>query len=326
MPHGEPEVAARLRSAGVSEVDASPRRVAEYSSDASLYRVVPSAVAFPRSVSEVAIAVETCRELGAPLTLRGGGTSLAGNAIGSGVVLDVSRHLNRILSVDPDAQTATVEPGVILDDLQRAAAQFGLRFGPDPSTHSRCTIGGMIGNNACGSRALRYGRTADNVLALDVITGGGEVLRAGEATPQTSAALAALEPVVTANLAVIRTELGRFPRQVSGYSLEHLLPERGFDVPKALVGTEGTCAITTAATVALAVGFGDGFENVESGAIGFVTDGVESDLEAGFVPLDGKFAIVVEVGGEDAAGGGIVGIGCEERGGTAAKGAIEEAF
>ncbi|HUD78417.1 MAG TPA: FAD-linked oxidase C-terminal domain-containing protein [Streptosporangiaceae bacterium] len=251
MPHGEPEVAARLRSAGVSEVDASPRRVAEYSSDASLYRVVPSAVAFPRSVSEVAIAVETCRELGAPLTLRGGGTSLAGNAIGSGVVLDVSRHLNRILSVDPDAQTATVEPGVILDDLQRAAAQFGLRFGPDPSTHSRCTIGGMIGNNACGSRALRYGRTADNVLALDVITGGGEVLRAGEATPQTSAALAALEPVVTANLAVIRTELGRFPRQVSGYSLEHLLPERGFDVPKALVGTEGTCAITTAATVAL---------------------------------------------------------------------------
>ncbi len=251
MPHGEPEVAARLRDRGFAEVDSSARRRAEYSSDASLYRVVPAAVAFPRSAEEIAIAVEVCRELQVPLTMRGGGTSLAGNAIGPGVVVDVSRHLNRILSVDPGARTASVEPGVILDDLQRAAAPHGLRLGPDPSTHSRCTIGGMIGNNACGSRALRYGRTADNVTALDVVTGTGEFLRAGETAPDGSPVLAALRKTAAEHLAVIRTEFGRFGRQISGYSLEHLLPERGFDVPKMLVGTEGTCAVTTRATVAL---------------------------------------------------------------------------
>ena len=266
VPQPEHDVAAELRARGVSAIDASARRRAEYSSDASLYRVLPAAVAFPRSAEEIGTAVAACRHLQIPLTMRGGGTSLAGNAIGPGLVLDVSGRLNRILSIDPDAATAVVEPGVILDDLQRAAAPYGLRFGPDPSTHSRCTIGGMIGNNACGSRALRYGRTADNVLALDVITGTGEFLRArppaarpdaaagrdpAAAAAETSAALTALRPVVSENLAVIRTEFGRFGRQVSGYSMEHLLPERGFDVPKALVGTEGTCAITTAATIAL---------------------------------------------------------------------------
>jgi FAD/FMN-containing dehydrogenase/Fe-S oxidoreductase len=253
----EAEVARDLRSRGVSEVDTAPRRLAEYSSDASLYRVLPAAVAFPRGAEEIAEILRTCRDHGVPLTMRGAGTSIAGNAVGPGVVLDASRYLTRIIAVDPDARTATVEPGVVLDDLQEAAGRHSLRFGPDPSTHSRCTIGGMIGNNACGSRALGYGRTADNVLALTVLTGDGEWLDTSGARASPAAAdpaahvLARLREVTAGYLSVLRTELGRFPRQVSGYSLEHLLPERGFDVAKALVGTEGTCAITTSATLRL---------------------------------------------------------------------------
>ena len=153
------ELADALRRAGVAEVDESTRRRAEYSSDASNYRVVPAAVAYPRDGAEVAAALDVCRGFGVALTMRGGGTSIAGNAIGPGLVLDTSRYLTQ-LRVDPETETAEVEPGVILDDLQRAAAPHGLRFGPDPSTHSRATLGGMIGNNACGSRALERGRGA----------------------------------------------------------------------------------------------------------------------------------------------------------------------
>jgi FAD/FMN-containing dehydrogenase/Fe-S oxidoreductase len=240
----------RLRAAGVADVDVSVRRRAEYSSDASLYRVAPAAVVFPRSSSDVEATLAVCRAEGVPLTARGAGTSIAGNAVGPGVVLDFGKYLNRIESIDPETRTAVVQPGVVLDDLQRAARPFGLRFGPDPSTHSRCTIGGMIGNNACGSRALAYGRTADNVRALDLVTGGGERLTARPGLPDTPT-VAALRAVVRRNLAVIRTELGRFRRQVSGYSLEHLLPEQGFHLPAALVGTEGTCGIVLRATVDL---------------------------------------------------------------------------
>jgi FAD/FMN-containing dehydrogenase/Fe-S oxidoreductase len=245
------EIAAVLRRAGVSEVDISARRLAEYSSDASLYRVVPSAVVFPRSDDDVEATLAACRATGTPLTARGGGTSIAGNAVGTGVVLDFSRHLDDIEHIDPDAATAVVRPGVVLDDLQRAAGRHGLRFGPDPSTHSRCTLGGMIGNNACGSRALAYGRTADNVRALDLLTGTGERLTATPGGTTKSPTVDALRDLVAANLAVIRTELGRFGRQVSGYSLEHLLPERGFHLPAALVGTEGTCGVLLRATVDL---------------------------------------------------------------------------
>jgi FAD/FMN-containing dehydrogenase/Fe-S oxidoreductase len=263
------EIAGDLRSRGVAEVDTSARRAAEYSGDASLYRVVPAAVVFPRSAEEIAITVQACREHGVPLTMRGGGTSLAGNAVGTGLVLDTSRHLHRVRSIDPGARVAIAEPGVVLDDLQRQAARHGLRFGPDPSSHSRCTIGGMIGNNACGSRALGYGRTSDSVLGLEVITGTGELIQArgpagpgapapadqaplaGPAAADGSATLAALQAAVRSYLPVIRTELGRFSRQVSGYALEHLLPERGFDVARALVGTEGTWAVTTLATLRL---------------------------------------------------------------------------
>ena len=120
--------------------------------------------------------MEAARAVGLPVTTRGAGTSCAGNAVGPGLIMDTSRHLNRIIGIDPEARTARVEPGVVQASLQAAAAPYGLRFGPDPSTHTRCTIGGMIGNNACGPRALGYGKTADNVVALDVITGSGERL------------------------------------------------------------------------------------------------------------------------------------------------------
>jgi FAD/FMN-containing dehydrogenase/Fe-S oxidoreductase len=252
------ELAAALRAAGLTEIETGSRRRAEYSSDASNYRVVPAVVAFPRSADEVAAALSAGRELGVPVTGRGAGTSIAGNALSTGLVLDLSRHLNRVIAVDPEQRTAVVEPGTVLDAVTRAAAPHGLRFGPDPSTHSRATIGGAIGNNACGSRALRYGRSADNVVALDVITGTGvrfTARRYGHDLPAAgspeAALVSGLSALATDGLAVIRTEFGRFTRQVSGYSLEHLLPENGFDVAKFLSGTEGTLALTLGATVRL---------------------------------------------------------------------------
>jgi FAD/FMN-containing dehydrogenase/Fe-S oxidoreductase len=252
------ELAAALRRAGLEDVDASNRRRAEYSSDASNYRVVPRVVAFPRHADEAAAALRVARDYGVPFTARGAGTSIAGNAVGAGVVLDFSRHLNRVTAVDPDAGTATVEPGAILDSITLAGAPHGLRFGPDPSTHARATIGGALGNNACGSRALAYGRTADNVVDLDLLTAGGArfpVGRGGRAElpsdgPE-SPLLAALAGIVNDRLGVIRTEFGRFTRQVSGYSLEHLLPENGVDLARFLVGTEGTLGVILGATVRL---------------------------------------------------------------------------
>ncbi len=249
------DLAAALRGAGLTEVDDSPRRRAEYSADASNYRVVPDVVVFPRHADEAAAALDVARRLGVPVTSRGAGTSIAGNAVGTGLVLDFSRHLNRVLAVDPEERTAVVEPGAILDDITAAAAGHGLRFGPDPSTHARASIGGSIGNNACGSRALRYGRTADNVVTVDLLTAAGERIAArrlgrdGLAAAGTTGA--ALDALVAAHLGLIRTEFGRFTRQVSGYSLEHLLPENGADLARFLAGTEGTLGMVTGATVRL---------------------------------------------------------------------------
>ncbi|HEU5389849.1 MAG TPA: FAD-linked oxidase C-terminal domain-containing protein [Streptosporangiaceae bacterium] len=250
-----PDLAAALRGAGLAEVDDSPRRRAEYSSDASNYRVLPGVVAFPRHADEAAAALDVARQAGVPLTSRGGGTSIAGNSVGSGIVLDFSRHMNRVRAVDQEARTAVVEPGTILDHITAAAAGHGLRFGPDPSTHARATIGGSIGNNSCGSRALMYGRAADNVVSLDVLTAAGERLTARRMERDGLAAApvvgAALDALIRDRLGLIRTEFGRFTRQVSGYSLEHLLPENGADVAKFLVGSEGTLGVVTGATVRL---------------------------------------------------------------------------
>ncbi|WP_309115884.1 FAD-binding and (Fe-S)-binding domain-containing protein [Saccharothrix sp.] len=241
-------------------VEAAAGARAPYAYDASNYRVAPRAVAFPRSPEEVSAALRACRELGVPVTARGGGTSMAGNAVGPGLVLDFSRGLNRVLAVDPEARTARVEAGVVLDDLRDAVAPHGLTFGPDPSSHSRCTLGGMIGNDACGNRSVRHGRTGDHVESLEIVTADG--LRAiadhtglRPVDPADADAVAELETalrrLIGENLAPIRVELGRIPRQVSGYQLHHLLPENGFDLARALVGTEGTCAVVVAATVRL---------------------------------------------------------------------------
>ncbi|WP_121253458.1 FAD-binding and (Fe-S)-binding domain-containing protein [Nocardioides ferulae] len=247
-----PELLAELRRRGVADVDDSTLARALYSSDASLYRVVPQVVARPRHRDELLAVLDVARSTGVPLTMRGAGTSIAGNAVGRGIVVDTVRHLNRVLSIDAEARTAVVQPGVVHADLQRAAAPHGLRYGPDPSTHTRCTIGGMIGNNACGSRALGYGRTADTVQGLDVAFGTGEVVSAGSATGGGSTGgAAALLDLVGAHLEHVRTGFGRFTRQVSGYSLEHLLPENGRRVDRFLVGSEGTLGLVLEATVDL---------------------------------------------------------------------------
>ena len=226
-----------------------------YSADASLYRVRPLAVARPRSSAEVARIVEVCADAGLAVTARGGGTSIAGNAIGPGVVVDCSRHLSRVLEVDEASRTATVEPGVVHARLQQEVLPLGLRFGPDPSSHARCTVGGMVGNNACGTRALGYGRTSDNLAGLSMVLADGSVSTVGRSDGR--AAVAASHPawaralaVVDADLAVVRREFGRFGRQVSGYSLEHLLPER-FNAAAFLAGSEGTLGLLTSATVDL---------------------------------------------------------------------------
>ncbi|MDO5735718.1 MAG: FAD-binding and (Fe-S)-binding domain-containing protein [Propionibacteriaceae bacterium] len=218
---------------------------AMYSSDASIYRIPPAVVAHPRTREELVALVRAALAVGMPITARGAGTSCAGNAVGPGLVIDVSRHLTAIHSVDPVTRTAVVDPGVVQESLQQAARPHGLRLGPDPSTSNRCTVGGMIGNNACGPRALGYGRMSDNVVALEVITGTGEILHLGADD------MPALRDLVAGNLGIIRTQFGRFGRQVSGYSLEHLLPEKGFDLPKFFAGTEGTLGIILSATVQL---------------------------------------------------------------------------
>ena len=221
--------------------------------------MLPAAVVAPRDADELAAVVALAAEHRVPVTMRGAGTSIAGNAIGPGIVVDTSRHLAGILSLDPDALTATVLPGTVLDDLNAAAARHGLRVGPDPSTHSRCTVGGMVGNNACGSHSVRWGTTAESTLGLEIITadgvrrrvgdlrGGGSLATVGPA-PRTTAAITDL---LARHEAVIREELAPWPRRVSGYALDWLLPERGADIARALVGTEGTCAVVSAVTLRL---------------------------------------------------------------------------
>ncbi|MEV0106796.1 FAD-binding and (Fe-S)-binding domain-containing protein [Nocardia sp. NPDC050799] len=232
---------------GIEAVDISHRRRVEYSSDASNYRVLPEAVVFPRTDEDVAAVLEVARSEGTVVTPRGGGTSVAGNAVGPGIVLDFSRHMTGIAEIDPDRRTARVQPGVVLSDLQRRAREHGLRFGPDPSTQNRCTLGGMIGNNACGPHAIAWGRTSDRVRELRIIDGTGASRRLADSLDE----VPGLPELTAKSLAVLRTDLGRFERQASGYGLEYLLPERGGSVAGSFVGAEGTCGVLLEAEVEL---------------------------------------------------------------------------
>ncbi|PWI09484.1 FAD-binding oxidoreductase [Streptomyces sp. NWU339] len=242
------ELRAGLRADVRGEVDFGVTARALTTMDASNYRRVPLGVVSPRDADDVAAALAVCREHGVPVVPRGGGTSIAGQATGTGVVLDLTRHMNRLLSLDPGTRTAVVQPGLVLDRLQEAAAPHGLRFGPDPSTHSRCTLGGMIGNNSCGSHSVAWGTTADNVRELSVVTPRGERLRPGRGW---AGAPAGLRELVDGELARLRTGFPELPRRISGYALDALLPEKGADVARSFCGSEGTLGVLTQAVVEL---------------------------------------------------------------------------
>jgi len=268
------------RSAGVRAL---------YATDASNYRLPPDLVVLPADVDDLAVAVTLAADAGAPVVVRGGGTSMAGNAIG-GVLIDTSRQLNRIVHLDPVAQTATVEPGVVLTDLLAAAAPHRLTFAADPSSASRATLGGMIANNACGAHSVAWGTTADNVRSLNVLLPGGTRLTldapVAGADPAARRTRLAERPGAEGEInrsllalldrheLLIRRRFGQFSRQISGYPLHRLLPENGYDVARLLCGTEGTLAITLGAqlsltalplaTTLLALGFPDSVRAADS--------------------------------------------------------------
>ncbi|MFD8502685.1 FAD-binding and (Fe-S)-binding domain-containing protein [Streptomyces sp. NPDC059687] len=239
---------AELRAAVRGAVEFGRTARALHTMDASNYRREPVGVVAPRDADDVAAVLSVCRERGVPVVSRGGGTSIAGQATGTGVVLDFTRHMNGIVSLDPGTRTAVVQPGLVLDRLQEAAAPHGLRFGPDPSTHSRCTLGGMIGNNACGSHSVAWGTTADSVRELSVLTARGGRLTLG---PGWRGAPDGLRRLVEGELALLRTGYPVLPRRISGYALDALLPERGADVARSFCGSEGTLGVLTEAVVGL---------------------------------------------------------------------------
>jgi FAD/FMN-containing dehydrogenase/Fe-S oxidoreductase len=308
------DLEAALRKAVRGEVGFDVTSRALTTMDASNYRRVPLGVVAPRDADDVAAVLEICRAYGVPVVPRGGGTSIAGQATGTGVVLDFTRHMNRLLALDPEARTAVVQPGLVLDRLQEAAAPHGLRFGPDPSTHSRCTLGGMIGNNSCGSHSVAWGTTADSVRELRVLTARGERLRLGR---EWAGAPRGLRELVAGDLARLRTGFPDLPRRISGYALDALLPEKGADVARSFCGSEGTLGVLTEAVVrlveaprarALAVlGYGDEGAAAEAAAgllaYGPLTvEGMAADLvpaPAG-LPRGGAW-LFVETGGETAA-------------------------
>ncbi|MFJ9792662.1 FAD-binding and (Fe-S)-binding domain-containing protein [Streptomyces globosus] len=302
-----------LRDALRGEVDFGAGARALVTMDASNYRRVPLGVVAPRDTADVSEALRICADAGVPVVPRGGGTSIAGQATGTGVVLDLTRHMDALVSVDPSARTAVVRPGLVLDRLREAVRPHGLAFGPDPSTRSRCTLGGMIGNNACGAHSVAWGTTADNVAELEVVAYGGAVHRIGAGW---AGAPAGLRELVAGHLDVLRTGMAaagpgsavgpgpRFTRRISGYGgLDALLPEHGVQVARAYCGSEGTLGVVTEAVVRL----------VEAPAapalavLGYADEGAAADAAAGLLPYG---PLTVEGMAEDlvpgAAGAGLL--------------------
>src|SRR5215469_7427882 len=257
-----PALAAALRSRLEGEVRFDDSSRALYATDGSSYRQVPIGVVLPRHIDDVVATIATCREHGAPVLSRGGGTSLAGQCCNVAVVLDFTKYMADILEIDPARRIARVQPGVILDHLRAAAEKHHLTFAPDPATHDRCTLGGMIGNNSCGVHSVMAGKTDDNIEALDVVTYDGLRLKVGATPPaqldqiireggRRGEIYAKLKNIADTYGDLVRRRFPNIPRRVSGYNLNFLLPENGFHLARALVGTEGTCVSILEATCRL---------------------------------------------------------------------------
>src|SRR5947209_10049474 len=245
------ELATHIRG----EVRFSAGSRALYANDGSVHRQVPLGVVIPRSAADVEIAVEICRGHDAPIGARGCGTGLAGQTVNEAVIFDFSKHMHEIVELDAEQRFARVQPGVVLDWLRDAAERHELTFGPDPATHSRCTLGGMIGNNSCGTHSIIAGVTADNIESLDVLLYDGtrlalpnhvseeELQRTIAAGGRTGEIYASLKDLRDRYAEEIRDRFPQIPRRISGYNLDRLLPESGFNLAAALVGTEATCAL-----------------------------------------------------------------------------------
>jgi FAD/FMN-containing dehydrogenase/Fe-S oxidoreductase len=251
-----------LRSAMRGDVEFGSGTRAVYATDSSNYRQIPIGVVFPRDEGDTATALRICAEFDVPVFGRGAGTSLAGQACNEAVVVDFSRHMNKILEIDREARLARVQPGVVLDDLRRAAEQQGLTFGPDPATHAWCTLGGMIGNNSCGTHALYAGKTVDNVERLRVVAYGGAVYEFGEydeaayaeivksGAPE-AGILGSLREIGRRTADLVEQRFPQIPRRVSGFNLDQISPGRPLHAARLLVGTESTCVLVTEALLQL---------------------------------------------------------------------------
>ncbi len=300
------ELETRLKAVIRGEVRFDKGSRALYATDSSNYRQLPIGIVLPRDAADVEAALAACRALGAAVLPRGGGTSLAGQCTNVAVVFDYSKYMNRLSALDPERKLATVEPGIVLDRLREAAEQHHLTYAPDPATHSRCTLGGMIGNNSCGVHGLMGGKVVDNVETLDIVLYDGTRMTVGRTSnDELEAILSAggrkgqiysgLKRIRDNYATLVRDRFPRIPRRVSGYNLDELLPESGFHVARALVGSEGTCVNVLSANLNLTaspphrvltvLGFSDAFK---------AADAVPHALEHKPIGLEGFDHLLVE--------------------------------